>query len=211
MRTIPIAAMFMMGCRIAQAQTGNSFVTSDGLNRAPAAALHCVGPGNVAAPCGTAGQPLIIAGSSPLASASNQATQITSQQAIATASGTPQDSAYVAGAGSTIALLKGVFATLTTGITAGPASGNLMSRSAMVPAAQSTQLFPPNAARHMLVFQAPLGSALWVNFLGGVAAPNGADCVQLAAGTLYESGQFVTRGAVTVYTNSAVSISAWEG
>ena len=110
-----------------------------------------------------------------------------------------------------VALLKGVFAALTTGITASPASGNLLSRSAAVAASQSTQLFPPNAMRHSLAFQAPPGSALWVNFLGGVAAPNGTDCVQLTAGTLYESAQFVTRGAVTVYAPVAVSIAAWEG
>ncbi len=195
----------------ADAQTGNSFVTSDGLNRAPAVSLHCVATGNVAVPCGTSGQPLYVSGPSPLANSSNQTAQIQSEQAIAAAAGTPQDPAYSSGAGSAVALLKGMFAVLAVGITAQPASGVLVSRTAAVSASQSTQLFPPNSTRHSLAFQAPAGSALWINFLGGVAAPNGTDCVQLSAGTLYESGPYVTRSAVTVYAPVAVSISAWEG
>ena len=154
MRAWIIAWLLAAICGSALAQT-SSFVTSDGINRAPAAVLHCVGPSNFAIPCGTATQPL--------------------------------------------------------SVNAGPASGSLVSRSVSVPATQSTQLFPANASRHALTFQAPVGSAIWVNFLGGVAAPNGTDCVQLSAGTLYESGQFVTRSAVTVYTTVTVAISAWEG
>ena len=154
MRACGIVCLLVAICGPAIAQTG-SFLTSDGINRAPAAVLHCVGPGNVAIPCGTATQPV--------------------------------------------------------SVTAGPASGNLVSRSASVPAAQSTQLFPANTGRHSLTLQAPVGNAIWVNFLGGVAAPNGTDCVQLSAGTLYESGQFVTRSAVTVYAPVSVTIAAWEG
>jgi hypothetical protein len=62
-----------------------------------------------------------------------------------------------------------------------------------------------------LAFQAPAGGSLWVNFLGGIAAPNGADCVQLSAGTLYESGPYVTRSSVTIYAPIAATVSAWEG
>ena len=211
MRSMVIALVLLAACKPADAQSGNSFIAGDGINRVPASALHCVGPGNVAAPCGTAAQPLYVAGPSPLASASNQALQITSAQAIASASGTQQDTAYTSGSGSMIALLKGVFGTLTTGISTAPTGGSLISRSTAIPATQSTQLFPANATRHALSFQAPTGSAVWVNFLGGVAAPNGTDCVQLSAGTLYESGMFVTRSAVTVYAPVAVSIAAWEG
>lgn len=211
MRGFGTAVMFFAVWAPASAQTGNSFITGDGSSRAPAVTMHCVGSGNVAIPCGTTAQPLYVAGSIPLASSINQATQILSEQSIAAASGTPQDTPYTAGAGSTIALLKGLFSAFTTGISAGPANGNLTSRSASIPAAQSTQLFPANTARHAFALQAPAGSALWVNFLGGVAAPNGTDCVQLGAGALYESGQFVTRSAVTVYTPIAASIAAWEG
>ncbi len=211
MRVSHGVVLALFSCGTADAQTGSSFVTSDGVNRAPAVTLHCVGPGNVAAPCGSSGQPLYVAGSSALASSSNQSTQIQSEQAIAAAAGTPQDSAYSSGAGSTVAILKGLFAVLAGGINAGPASGALVSRTATLPAGQSTQLFPSNPTRHLLAFQAPAGSALWVNFLGGLAIPNGIDCVQLGAGTLYESGQYVTRSAVTVYTPVAASVSAWEG
>jgi hypothetical protein len=211
MRGFTTAILFFAVCSPTWAQTGNSFITGDGSSRAPAVTMHCVGSGNVAIPCGTNTQPLYVAGSSPLANSSNQATQILSGQSVAAASGTPQDTPYTGGSGSAIALLKGLFSVLTTGISAGPESGTLISRSAIVPATQSTQLFPPNAVRHVFALQAPAGSALWVNFLGGVAAPNGTDCVQLGAGALYESGQFVTRSAVTVYAPVAVSIAAWEG
>ena len=211
MRILTASALLIAACEPALAQTGGSFLTSDGINRAPATALHCIGAGNIAVPCGTTMQPLYVAGPAPLASAANQATQLLSEQAIAAAAGTPQDPTYVTGSGSIVALLKGVFAALTTGISAAPSGGTLVSRSVSLPATQSTQLFPPNPLRHSLAFQAPAGSALWVNFLGGVAAPNGIDCVQLSAGTLYESGSFVTRGAVTVYTAVAVGVAAWEG
>ncbi len=211
MRGSRTAVLFFAVCSPVWAQTGNSFITSDGSSRAPAVTMHCVGSGNVAIPCGTSAQPLYVAGSSPLASSNNQATQILSEQSIAAAAGTPQDAPYTSGSGSTIALLKSLLSAFVTGISAVPASGPLVSRSAMVPATQSTQLFPPNLARHVFALQAPAGSALWVNFLGGVAAPNGVDCVQLSAGALYESGQFVTRSAVTVYTPVSVSVAAWEG
>jgi hypothetical protein len=195
----------------AHAQTGGSFVTSDKINRAPAVTIHCAGAGSMAVPCGTSGQPIFVTGTSPLATSTNQATEIQSQQAIAAAVGTPQDPLYSGGSGSSISLLKGVFSSLAAGVSANPAGGSLVSRSISLAAGQSTSLFPANPARHYLAFQAPQGGSIWVNFVGGTASPNGIDCVQLSAGTFYESGQFVTHGTVNIYASVAVSISAWEG
>jgi hypothetical protein len=195
----------------ASGQTGSSFVLSDGLNRAPAVTLHCVSANNIAVPCGTSAQPLYITGNGGLATAGNQTTQVQADQAIAAAIGTQQDAPVVSGAGSSIALLKGIMTTLLGGVTATPVTGSPISRSVSLGAAQSTIVFPANPTRHYLAFQAPVGTAVWVNFVGGTAAPNGIDCAQLAAGTLYESGQFVTRGAVAMYSPAATNISAWEG
>jgi hypothetical protein len=211
MRIAVIGVVLICSFQPASAQTGNSFVTSDRVNRAPAVTLHCVGPGNVAVPCGTATQPLYITNSVALATAGNQATEIQSQQAISTAAGTPGDPAYSGGAGSVIAVLKGLYSALAGGVTTIPDSGNFTSRSGTLAAAQSIVLFPANTGRHFLAFQVPTGSAIWVNFLGGAATPNGTDCVQLSAGTLYESGSLVTRGAVSVYTPVSAGIAAWEG
>jgi hypothetical protein len=194
-----------------RAWAGTSFLSSDGVNRAPASVLHCVGPGNIAIPCGTAAQPLYVTSGSSAATAANQSLEVQADQGIAGAIGTQQDAAYAGGAGSAVSLLKGIIATLANGVTALPSGGTLVSRSVTLVAQQSTALFPANAARHYLGFQAPAGTSVWVNFLGGVASPGGADCAQLSAGTLYESGPFVTRGAVTIYAPVAVSVSAWEG
>ena len=125
--------------------------------------------------------------------------------------GTQQDSPYTGGSGTTIALLKGIVATLAGGIPAIPVGGSFISRSTSLSAAQNTALFPTNAARRYLAFQVPAGTSVWLNFLGGTASPNGVDCVQFGAGTFYESGGFVPRGLVNVYTPVAVNISAWEG
>ena len=92
-----------------------------------------------------------------------------------------------------------------------PYAGGLISRSVTVSAGTSTQLFPVNAQRHYLAFQAPQNTGIWVNRLGGTAAPNAADCAYFPAGTLFESGNFVNTGAVTVYAPVSVTISAWEG
>ena len=211
MRVVYIYVLLLGAWSAADGQTGGSFLTSDRVNRAPAVTLHCLGAGNVAVPCGTATQPVYITGSAQLATAANQANEIQYQQAMAAGVGTPQDLGYTSGVGSVIAVLKGLYTTLGAGITAAPASGSFTSRSQTLVASQSTVLFPANATRHYLAFQAPAGNAIWVNFLGGTALPNGIDCVQLAAGTLYESGPFVTRNAINVYAPIAVSIAAWEG
>jgi hypothetical protein len=154
---------------------------------------------------------LFVTGGSGLATSGNQAAEVQSEQAIAAAMGTQQDAAYVSGAGSAVALLKGLVAALSNGVTATPFGGSPVSRSATLTAAQSTTLFAANPARHYLAFQAPASTAIWVNFVGGTAVPNGTDCAQLSAGTLYESGQFVTRGAVSVYSPVTAAIAAWEG
>ena len=58
MRILTASVVLMtVALESAFAQTGASFVTSDGVNRAPAAVLHCLGAGNVAVPCGTTTQP----------------------------------------------------------------------------------------------------------------------------------------------------------
>ena len=211
MRLIAATLCLCVPLGSASAQAGNSFLTADGINRAPAAVLHCVGAGNIAAPCGTASQPVFVAGASGLATSSNQQSQIQSGQAVATAAGTPGDAIYTSGSGSFIAILKGVFTALTGGVTALPVMGTPTSRSTYLAALASTAVFPANSARHYLALQAPLATSIWVNFVGGAASPNGADCIQLSAGVLYESGQFVTRGQVTVYAPVAVTIAAWEG
>ena len=204
-----IAAVTALCCAMAlPAMAGNSFLLSDGVNRAPAITLHCVGPGGSAIPCGVASQPLIVAPTAGGATAPNQATQILSQQAMVQSLGTPADPAYVSGTGSIVALLKGIFAGGTSSSVV--AGGVPISRSLPVGAQQSVQLFAANPARKYLAFQAPAGSFIWVNFLGGTAAPNGLDCAYFTAGTLYESGPFVNRGAITVYSPVGAAISAWE-
>ncbi len=211
MRLVFLTLMPLFLVTAADAQTGGSFLTSDGVNRAPAAVMHCVSAGNVAVPCGTSSQPLVITGSTGLATASNQVSQVQADQSIATAAGTPADPTYSSGSGSLVAILKGLFSVLTTGVTAEPVTGAPVSRSLSLTAVTSTTLFPANAGRHYLALQAPPSSAIWVNFVGGQAAPNATDCVQLSAGTLYESAQFVTRGPVNVYAPVSVTIAAWEG
>ncbi len=100
---------------------------------------------------------------------------------------------------------------LTGGVPAIPIAGQPVSRTlSNAPALTSTVLFPANPARRYMAFQAPQASFIWVNFLGGVAAPNAPDCAYFPAGSFYESGQFVNGGAITVYIPVAATISAWE-
>ena len=60
------------------------------------------------------------------------------------------------------------------------------------------------------VIQGPSTSGAWINVMGGVAAPNGMDCAYFAPGSFYESGQFINRGAISVYVSSGAMFSAWE-
>jgi hypothetical protein len=206
-RNIIILSLF--GCFLADdAFAGNSFVMSDGINRAPAVTLHCVGAGGSAVPCGVVSQPVIVAPVAGGSTASNQTAEIAVQQSLYQALGTQADPAYVNGAGSIVALLKGIFASGPGGN--GTAGGNPVSRSLAAVGQQSVQLFVANPSRKYLAFQAPAGSYIWVNFIGGPAAPNGVDCAYFSAGTMYESGQFVNRGPVTVYSPVAATIAAWE-
>lgn len=96
------------------------------------------------------------------------------------------------------------------GVTALPVGGVLISRTTTLAAGVSTQVFASNPQRRYLAVQVPLSSGVWLNPLGGLAAPNGADCIWFAAGTFYESGGFVNRGAVSVYSPVPVTLSAWE-
>ena len=147
-----------------------------------------------------------------VATAGNQIVQINAAQAAAQATGTTADQPYGGGgAGTMVALLKSIWAATNVGVPSLPVGGTLTSRSTTLIAGNSSALFPANGGRHYLAFQAPQTAGIWVNLLGGVAAPNAADCAYFAAGSLYESGQFVNRGAITVYSPTSVTISAWEG
>lgn len=189
----------------------NSYVLGDGTSRAPAVTLHCATVGANATPCGTVANPLVVGLPSGSATGANQQNQATLEQAIATAMGAPGDSGYAGGSGTTIALLKGVFGQIGTGINAVPVSAALVSRSVTLLAQTSTVLFPANGQRRYLSFQAPQGAGIWINLLGGVASPGGIDCAYFAPGTFYESGQFVNRGSITVYASVATIVPAWEG
>jgi hypothetical protein len=208
------AAVLLVGSGPAWA--GTPYVLQNSLNRAPAVVLHCSTGGNVVVPCGTAAMPLVVTGGTGgsnvgSATATNQQAQITAEQTSATALGTPGDSLYTGGSGSVTSVLKGVWSVLGGGVSAVPIGGVPVSRSLSLVAQQSMQVFPGNAGRHYLAFQVPQGSYVWVNLLGGVAAPNGLDCAYFAAGTFYESGQYVNRGAITFYSPVAAVLSAWEG
>ncbi len=96
------------------------------------------------------------------------------------------------------------------GIPALPAGGVLTSRTVTLFAGTSTQVFAANSGRRYLSFQVPLSGGVWINVVGGPAAPNGADCAYFAAGSFYESGAFINRGAITVYAAASVTFSAWE-
>jgi len=190
---------------------GNAYVLPDGISRAPAVTLHCATGAGTAVACGTSGQPIVVTPSSIAANSANQATEISTQQGIAQGIGTPTDPAYQTGSGSLIALMKGAYTWLSGGVTAVPAGGSLTSRTLAVQAGASTALFSSNLSRHYLGFQAPQASPIWVNFLGGSAGPNLPDCAYFQAGAFYESGQFVNRDAITVYSSVSITISAWEG
>ena len=188
-----------------------SYVLPDGQSRADGVVLHCATSGSGAAPCGTAASPLVTTAPVGSATSANQTSQITYAQAQAAALGTPADPNYSGGAGSAIALLKSIFAQLGLGVPAMPQGGVPVSRTLALVAGQSTLLVTANAGRHYIAFQAPQGSGIWVNPLGGAAGPNFRDCAYYSPGTLYESGQYVNTGAITIYSPVAATISAWEG
>ncbi len=210
MRIPLIVACFTMSSGGAIA--GNSFVMPDGLNRAPAMVLHCTSDGANAAPCGTVSNPLIVGPIQNGATASNQTVEISAQQSLSQTVGTPVDGVYTgSGAGSVVSVLKALAQNLAAGVPSVPVGGQPVSRSISIGAQQSTALFATNSARHYLAFQAPSGTGIWVNLVGGLAAPNGIDCAYFSAGAFYESGNFVNRGSITVYAPVAITISAWEG
>jgi hypothetical protein len=153
-----------------------------------------------------------VAPSAAAATSANQATEISVQQVMSQALGSPADPIYTSGSGSMVSLLKGLSAALANGIQAMPIGGQPVSRTlSNLPAMTSTALFSANSARHYMAFQAPQGNSIWVNFLGGTAGPNLPDCVYFPAGSFYESGAYVNRGAIVVYSPILTTISAWEG
>ena len=193
----------------ASAKADGSYPLADGTNRASAVTLHCANSSGIAVPCGNLSSPLVV--NAPTgATLANQSTQIASETSIATASGSTNDAAYSGGAGSVVSILKGLWNVVSGGIPAVPVGGSPLSRSASVSAQTSTLLFPANNIRRYFAFQAPQSTAIWVNFLGGTAAPNGADCAYFPAGAFYESGQWVNRGSITVYAAVGTVVAAWE-
>ena len=216
----------------AAAHAQSSTLTQNRIDRAPAVTLDCVNVATgLAVPCGTLLNPLVVTGASVTggsASATNQQTQISTEQAISSAAGTQADALY-GGSGNTtlVGALKGVFSLLNGTLAVkqsaplpsgsnvigqvSPIAGPLVSRTITVVAGTSTTLFTANAARHYLSFQAPQSTGIWVNRVGGTAAANGADCAYFAPGALFESGNYVSSGPITVYSANAVTISAWEG
>ncbi len=194
------------------AVAGNSQLLPDGVSRSASVTLHCSADGVHATPCGVVANPLVIMPVAGGATAGNQGTEITAQQSLVQSVGNGNDAAYSgSGAGTLVGILKGLLTVMNQGIPAIPVGGQPVSRSLSVPAQQSIVLFNANLARRYLAFQAPSGSGVWVNLVGGTAAPNGVDCAYFTAGSLYESGSFVNRGSITIYAPIAITISAWEG
>ena len=191
------------------AQADGSYPLADGTNRASAVTLHCLSSSGIALPCGNTASPLAVVAPSG-ASLANQAAQIASEASTASAAGGISDAPYSGGAGSLVSLLKGLWTVVNSGISAVPVGGSPLSRSLNLVAQTSTLVFPVNGSRRYFAFQAPQGTAVWVNFLGGLAAPNGADCAYFSAGAFYESGQWVNRGAITMYAPVGTAVSAWE-
>jgi hypothetical protein len=75
----------------------------------------------------------------------------------------------------------------------------------------STQLMPANPNRKYMLIFSPI--ALWINFIGGAAAVNGADSFPIVAGGIYETGQYCSVDQIN-YFSSAVAgseIAAIEG
>ena len=209
-RLQPAGVTIMTLLYASRSLAGSSYVLPDGTNRAPAVVLHCVGSNGNAVPCGILTNPIVV--SAPLGgpSSTNQLLQISSAQASAQALGTTADGAFTGGAGSVVSLLKGLWGTTSSGVPALAVGGTLVSRSTMLAAGISTNVFPLNPSRHYLSFQVPQSSGVWINLIGGIAAPNTIDCAYFAAGTFYESGSFINRGALTVYAPVSVTFSAWE-
>ncbi len=215
MRRAKSAAIAITVLAAGPALAGNSYILPDGVSRASGVTIHCATSVGTAVPCGTAAQPLVVTPPVGAATAANQGVEISTQQAMAQAVGTQSDPVYGSGPASLVSLLKGLNVLLGTGIQSLPVGGQPVSRTISITgpevAANNVTLFLANPGRQYLAFQAPQTNAIWVNFLGGTAGPNLPDCVYLAPGTLYESGQYVNRGAITVYSPVAATIAAWEG
>ena len=196
---------------IGTAAAATPFVLSDGTSRVAPVILHCKSSGNITVPCGNAANPLVVSSGSGGATSANQQAQVTAEQSSAQALGAPADAAYAGGTGSVTSLLKSLWSIMGNGISAIPIGGVPTSRSISLSGMQSTVLFTANPARHYLSFQVPQGSYIWINLVGGTAAPNAIDCAYFAPGTFYESGQYVNRGSITIFSPVSVVVSAWEG
>jgi hypothetical protein len=77
----------------------------------------------------------------------------------------------------------------------------------------STSAVPANANRRYLFIQtATNGRDIWLNFMGGAAAPNTAGSFLLAAGQTYESGTNVPPGQVFLHSAAdGTAVTIMEG
>ena len=191
------------------AMADGSYPLADGTNRASAVTIHCLNSSGIATPCGSAASPMVV--NNPTgANLVNQSAQVVSEASMATAAGNTGDVPYSGGAGTIVSVMKGLWSIMNSGIPAVPVGGAPLSRSSTLVAQTSTAIFPANANRRYFAFQAPQSTGVWVNFLGGSAIPNGVDCAYFPAGAFYESGQWVNRGAITMYSSVGAAVSAWE-
>ena len=93
----------------------------------------------------------------------------------------------------------------------GPVNGAPVTRSANFTAATNTVLVATNPARKFLLFQMPQTSDGWVNFIGGVAAPNAADSFYMQAGEKFLSTGYVPDGQVSLYVTTGGEVPCIEG
>lgn len=93
----------------------------------------------------------------------------------------------------------------------GPINGLPVTRSANFPAAASIVLVAGNVARKFLLFAMPQTSDGWVNFNGGAAAPNAADCFYMQPGEKFLSTGYVPQGQISLYVTAGGEVPAIEG
>lgn len=91
--------------------------------------------------------------------------------------------------------------------------GTPTSRSLVTVATTSTQLMAANASRKYFKIAAPQTQGVWLNFIGGTAAPNGADSYFLGAAQIWETStpNYVTQAKISYYSTAAsLEIAAEE-
>lgn len=124
------------------------------------------------------------------------------------------DGTVTAGA---VATTNAAIAALITGgaltVVSQTPGGTPTSRSLVTVATTSTQLMAANAARKYFKIAAPQTQGIWLNFIGGAAAPNGTDSYFLGQGQIWETStpEYVTQGKISYYSTAAsLQIAAEE-